>query len=50
MNYVRSCIVCQLDKRGSGTLEAPLKSIIVNNAFDKIEIDLIGPFPNSKRN
>uniref|UniRef100_A0A158P4I8 RNA-directed DNA polymerase n=1 Tax=Tetranychus urticae TaxID=32264 RepID=A0A158P4I8_TETUR len=50
MNYVKSCLICQLDKRGSGTLEAPLKSIVVNDAFNKIGIDLIGPFPVSKKN
>uniref|UniRef100_A0A158P4Y1 RNA-directed DNA polymerase n=1 Tax=Tetranychus urticae TaxID=32264 RepID=A0A158P4Y1_TETUR len=46
-NHVKNCFTCQLDKRGSGTLEAPLKSIVVNNAFDKIGIDLVGPLPKS---
>ena len=27
-----------------------MRSIIVNNAFDKVGIDLIGPFPTSKKN
>ena len=49
VNYAKSCTTCQLDIRGSGTLAAPMKSIIVNNAFDKVGIDSIGPLPTAKK-
>ena len=47
IQHVRSCVECQMRKR---TLERPagfLTSINSNRPFERIGIDLIGPFPRS---
>lgn len=43
--YIESCVVCQ--ERKKADLIAPLQPIQVNRLFDKIALDILGPFTKS---
>lgn len=45
--YVKSCIRCQEKKRSN--IIAPLQPMVVENLFERIEIDILGPFNRSTR-
>lgn len=44
-HYVKSCLVCQESKKKHTVL--PLQPMIVDNLFDRMEIDIIGPLNRS---
>lgn len=48
IDYVRTCGKCQERKRVPGPKAGLLKSITVDRPFEKVRIDLFGPFPLSK--
>nr|CAH0098669.1 unnamed protein product [Daphnia galeata] len=47
IQHVRSCVECQMRKRPLGRPAGLLTSIDSNRPFERIGIDLIGPFPQS---
>ena len=47
-NYVQACEVCQ--KRAKTKRKEPLHPIQIGRAFERIEIDLVGPLPITKQN
>ena len=48
-NYVRSCDSCQRVGNGGEKLRAPLKIVpITGEAFEKVNVDACGPFPESE--
>ena len=49
--WFRSCTECSMRKSPRNTKKAPLLPIPVENAFDRVAIDVLGPFaPSNKGN
>lgn len=48
LNHIRTCDSCQRRKRVPGQKVGLLKSIVVDQPFEKVGLDLIGLFPPSK--
>ena len=49
-NYVRSCLSCQMRKANPFKPAGYMEYIEVNYPFEKIRIDLLGPFPKATTN
>lgn len=48
IRYVRSCTDCQTKKRSTERRAGMLKSVKSSEPFERVGIDLIGPFPPVK--
>lgn len=48
IHYVRTCVECQMKKRPVGKPVGMLQTIRSQQPFEKVGIDLIGPFPLSR--
>jgi hypothetical protein len=46
--WIKECEACQLTKRGPGQGKLPLINTVVGDFNERIAVDLIGPFPESK--
>ncbi len=44
-HWCRSCVDCAMKKRPRGQRKAPLLPIPVDGAFDRVAMDILGPFP-----
>ena len=47
-HWCRTCVHCAMKKRPRATNKAPLLPIPVENAFDRVGVDCVGPLPVSK--
>ena len=47
-HWCRSCCDCEMRKSPRNKHKAPLLPILVQDAFDRLACDIIGPFPPSK--
>ncbi|CAB0006640.1 unnamed protein product, partial [Nesidiocoris tenuis] len=48
--HIRSCLVCAKRRGGTGVRrKAPLQTYVVGAPFERIAIDILGPFPKSDR-
>lgn len=45
--WCKSCVDCAMKKSPRNRLKAPLLPIPVENAFDRLAVDCLGPFPLS---
>lgn len=48
-HWCKSCTECSMRKSPRNTKKAPLLPIPVENAFDRIAVDVLGPFPPSNK-
>ena len=46
--HVQTCVPCQMRKKVVGKPQGLMQFIIIENPFDKVGIDLLGPFPETK--
>ena len=46
--HVQTCVPCQMRKKVVGKPQGLMQFITVENPFDKVGIDLLGPFPETK--
>ena len=49
-HWCKSCQDCQMRKSPRNSKKAPLLPIPVGNAFERIAVDVLGPFPPSNKN
>ena len=47
-HWCRTCVHCAMKKRPRAINKAPLLPISVENAFERVGVDCVGPFPVSK--
>ena len=48
-HWVKSCVECSMRKSPRDSKKAPLLPISVEGAFDRVAVDVLGPFqPSSK--
>ena len=48
-HWCKSCVDCELKKSPRNTKRAPLLPLAVEGAFDRITVDVLGPFKPSNR-
>ncbi|PFX13456.1 Retrovirus-related Pol polyprotein from transposon 17.6 [Stylophora pistillata] len=48
-HWCKSCTECSMSKSPRNTKKAPLLPIPVENAFDRVTVDVLGPFPPSNK-
>ena len=44
-HWVKSCVECSMRKSSRNSEKAPLLPIPVEGAFDRVVVDVLGPFP-----
>ena len=47
--WVKSCVECSMRKSPRNSKKAPLLPIPVKGAFDRVAVDVLGPFPPSSK-
>ena len=48
-HWVKSCVECSMRKSPRNSKKAPLLPIPVEGAFDRVAVDVLGPFPPSSK-
>jgi len=48
-NYVKTCLTCQMRKSRNVQMAGKMQSLPIGNLFDRIQIDVVGPLPVSRR-
>ena len=48
-HWVKSCVKCSMRKSPRNSKQAPLLPIPVEGAYDRVAVDVLGPFPASSK-